>query len=556
MVIHQMLKWISFIALIMGIVHCRTSDLNPVTSTVTNIAANQVRSELESCVAIRGNGPRIFAHFGALARYHEHYKPFQGLAGSSSGSITSFVYESMMKNPLLATCGSKPCTETDQRTRLSFLLKSIFIYVDAFMDSPEIKALKYIFDQVSTIKSKTFDLGSFTDLIKSNPDKAWDEMQTVLGSQEIRPLVNGKLFQMVRESTNPSFHLNEIQKSLKSFGNFEATDPSVLLFPGFVDWNEIATRFGRLGDFYAGYGSYYPRDTMEQILARCSQPMLGKPWDNMQDIPFSEGISCKQKLIEVISSYRNRKIKDPSGPKRIEETPGGALTILISTSVLTDGMATQYQQAAQKYSRGLPFSWAPDASGVKVGYFATPDQAKKIQRDPLAFTGLREGRFKALPLTTWREILQTSPAEPGLSGVKTLRDGTLSAGGWIDLTPVLTLKAVGCQNTVLLTRPVSPGISGFAAGVFRLLGASEQLLADEFDPNPNRNPPSVASQALGAADAVLCAPWDGPNHLDIKAVSQTGYKATFLTDSPYWRSSASADPQIVGAKGRASCLAP
>jgi hypothetical protein len=284
--------------------------------------------------------------------------------------------------------------------------------------------------------------------------------------------------------------------------------------------------------------------------------MVGKSWDRMGEIEFAEGKSCKQILADIIGAYRSRKIKDPSGPRRIDENPGNQQTVLISTSVLTDTMKTKFEETYAQYVKGQSTPWTPDYSGVKVGYFVTPEQAAKIQSDPSAFQGVRANRWKALKATSWREILQTSPAEPGLSGVKTLRDGNLSAGGWIDLAPVLALKAVGCKNTVLITRPINKSTSGFAPSVLRILGANEQQVADIVDANPTREPPSVLSQALGAADAILCADWDAPSQTDIKGVSQTGYEGQFYTNSTYWRAVPKQLPQILPSRGRQSCIAP
>lgn len=551
---HYSYKFIVFLAA--GLVQCRTGQPRPIEQNTVLTDSSVPTKPLESCVAIRGNGARVFAHFGALAKYHEHYKPFQGLAGSSSGSITSFLYESMMKNPLLKTCGTQPCTEEEQAIKLSFLLKSIFIYAQAFSDSDEIRALRYIFEQVNTIKANTTTKTDFVKLIKDNPDKAWDALQTVLSKDEIRPLINREIFKIIRESANPQFHLAEVQKSLEKFGKFEATDPSVFLFPGFIDWDVVAQRLGRLGDFYAGYGSYYPKNRMEQVLSQCSKAAVGKTWDQIQEIRFSESKSCQEAMIDIIGFYRTRRIKDSTGPRRIDEIPGDQQTILISTSVFTDEMKSQYQKIYLSYVKGQPVPWTPDYSGVKVGYFVTPEQAAKLQDDPIAFRGIRTNRFQALKATSWREILQTSPAEPGLSGIKTLADGNLSAGGWIDLTPVLALKAVGCQNTLLLTRPQGPSLNGFAPSVSRILGATEQQVADGSDGNPNRIPPSALSQALGAADAILCADWDTAPEWDVKAISKAGYDAKFYSNSTYWKAGKTPHPLIVPSQGRASCLAP
>lgn len=54
------------------------------------------------CIAIRGNGELMPAHWGALAQTVENFGVPKGMAGGSSGSISTFLMESFLMNPLLA----------------------------------------------------------------------------------------------------------------------------------------------------------------------------------------------------------------------------------------------------------------------------------------------------------------------------------------------------------------------------------------------------------------------------------------------------------------------
>src|SRR5512141_842017 len=58
------------------------------------------------CAAVRGNGESILTHFASLSRIVEHYGVVDGMAGGSSGSITTFTYESILKNPAMQRCGT------------------------------------------------------------------------------------------------------------------------------------------------------------------------------------------------------------------------------------------------------------------------------------------------------------------------------------------------------------------------------------------------------------------------------------------------------------------
>jgi hypothetical protein len=91
------------------------------------------------CVGIRGNGPRLWAHFPALARTVEAFGPVSGIAGGSSATITGFLLESIQCNPLILNCGeSGCCSGTEQRARISLLLKSVqAIPSDSFLSPTE-----------------------------------------------------------------------------------------------------------------------------------------------------------------------------------------------------------------------------------------------------------------------------------------------------------------------------------------------------------------------------------------------------------------------------------
>src|SRR5262245_49290039 len=80
------------------------------------------------CAAVRGNGENIGAHFGSLAHIIETYGVIEGMAGGSSGSITTFLYESILSNDAVNTCGKKACDASQRSARVSLALKSIYGY--------------------------------------------------------------------------------------------------------------------------------------------------------------------------------------------------------------------------------------------------------------------------------------------------------------------------------------------------------------------------------------------------------------------------------------------
>src|SRR4051812_44904114 len=80
---------------------------------------------LKLCAGIRGNGQAMLTHFASLARIVEHYGVVDGLAGSSSTSITMFLYTNMHRNSEVWSCGERPCSYRESTARLALLLKSL-----------------------------------------------------------------------------------------------------------------------------------------------------------------------------------------------------------------------------------------------------------------------------------------------------------------------------------------------------------------------------------------------------------------------------------------------
>ena len=59
------------------------------------------------CLGIRGNGQLVTAHFASMSRIIEHYCLASGISGGSSGSISSFLLDSIQMNPAVSDCGGE-----------------------------------------------------------------------------------------------------------------------------------------------------------------------------------------------------------------------------------------------------------------------------------------------------------------------------------------------------------------------------------------------------------------------------------------------------------------
>ena len=83
--------------------------VSPKESTAECKRYHKPEGDLPLCVGVRGNGPRLWAHFPSLARVVEAFGPIHGMAGGSSATVTGFLLESIEANPFVTQCGTSRC---------------------------------------------------------------------------------------------------------------------------------------------------------------------------------------------------------------------------------------------------------------------------------------------------------------------------------------------------------------------------------------------------------------------------------------------------------------
>lgn len=514
------------------------------------------------CGGVRGNGNLMMAHYGALGHYHETYPPLDGLAGGSSGSITTFLYESMRMNPLLRECEGRSCTAQETQFRLSFLLKSMLGYADAYRNSDEVQALMYVVKGVDSLRQKFADR-DFQNLMASDPAQAARSLTKVLQeNQEFRGLFNAALIDPFQGGNwkNPKFHLNQLKANIDNFGKWLASDEQIFFFPGFINWEEFANRVGRIGNFYAGYGSFYPQAKMDKLLTACAEPMLGKMWRDSVALPAEAGLgaakTCQDALVAIVGEYRQQNRTHDGGPERINDPIGKGMMAFASTSVLQGASIANYKKAFDNYQSGLPLDFAPKFDDIKAGYFGAEADLRRVAMNAGGYEDMRTQKFYSLGPQSWKTVLSTSPAEPSLADIRPLPGDVYSVGGWMDLSPSLILRNAGCDQVVYFTRFASISTAGFAGNIIKLLGASDQELNDLTSADPDRSPPSSFSLATGEAQAVWCTDWDNTDAYNIAQHFEVGYQANLYSDSPYFAKGASVSAVIAPGQGRRACIVP
>jgi hypothetical protein len=503
------------------------------------------------CLAIRGNGDAMPAHWGGMAHALESFGVPSGVAGGSSGSISAFLLESVIMNPLVS--------EADRVEKLAFLIKSFEGFTYYMAEKPEWKAVR---DLVNTIDNSRAQKEPLVELQKilagqsvekvlgqgSKLGAALREIQTtgIFGGVAIQKLLVAYQKYSVEKTENRKvellIHLQQVKKSFEVLGAFDAkNDRDLFLRDGVIDFSALAKLFGRMGDFYSLSGA--PRDLQklfEVWLNACSANSKGRTWSEIAE----KNPGCAKNFGMLIDSYFQ---KTKGEEYRIHDTVGQHLPALISTSVVVGESAKSVGRLKIEfdgnYGQGFDGEMSIANDDLKFGYWGSQRDLNAAMsviqsvRFPAAKID-KSKRFLALGEEEWSKPLSLSPAEPGLSPFLPFRSGRdtlLSFGGWSDLHPIPALKAMGCGKVVYLTR--MGGDTLFGQGVAKRLFRLDDIRWEDLDgSNPAAvkrnhngvrenqngrwsqmynlaNPRSSYSFSLSMADAVICTNW---NDFDLK----------------------------------------
>ncbi len=470
------------------------------------------------CTGVRGNGNRIFAHFGAEAQITGRYGALSGAAGGSSGSITVFLAESIQANPLMYRCGGRPCTRQETAARIALQWKTMQALPETGIGLDVSTLLGFV---------QAVQDGNILELLQ-DPATVAEGVDAFLDLlRDLGPIVNPELITLITNSPDPVFHITDIVEATQKGLAFQVDDTIFFVRPGILNWDQLATLFGRLGSFYAGYGPY-DRAGVRRFLDRCAVPSLDQDWDHTASLPAGDS-TCGELFTAQFDAYR--EAFDPETSRsRIDDRIGRFLPNLATTGVIVGSGVAKWEEARANYFAANPTALELDFEDeVRFGYWGRRDDLRVVRRGLRRESDLGSQKFRALGRATWRTILTASPAEPGLSAGVPLPGGEVSVGGWDDPLRVLVLDALRCRHTIGVNRP--GGVGGFTENVTRLLGASQ----DDIDALYTiANPQSSFSVGLERNEGNWCADWDTPDGFDVEALFESGFNAPFVTADPFF----------------------
>jgi hypothetical protein len=468
-----------------------------------------------TCAGVRGNGQNLFAHYGALARHVEEYGAITCVAGGSSGSITAFLLESAWANRDVQKCRKwRRCGRLARDARMALMLKSVTGLVDTGL-----------FEDVATVNElfEGISAGEIEELL-NDPDTAEEGLQALRRLlRDLGPLINPEVFELLANSPDPVFHATDIIEGLQKGLQFIVDDPRVFLRTSVINFDAVATLFGVYGSFYAGYGPA-DRAGVSAWLRACARPGLGLTWEQVAQLPGTEGRTCGETFGDLFNEYREAVAAD-GGKNRADDPVGKYLPSFGVTGVLTGDAITAWEEARAAWIAAEPIPFEPDFDDIGVGYWGKGRELRRMDRRlDRRYDDLVSEQFVPLGPASWREVLSSSPAEPGFSPAVPLSSGVLSVGGWADPLRVLPLEALGAKRTIAINR--LGGVGGFTESVTRLLNASDEEIEALYS---TTDPASSFYLGLDRATGVWCTDWDGQGG-DPNLLFNDAYSSPLITD--------------------------
>jgi hypothetical protein len=496
------------------------SDLSEKKSSVQKAPAPRL------CAAIRGNGDYILSHFGALAAITEKYGMLTSMAGGSSASITMFMYESMLMNPAV-----KSAPPAEKSARMAMLLKSVMGYYETVKESEEVQAITLL----SSVVRESTEKG-FIDITKPATMQAANGLGKLLSNPQILSLVNPQVLATLRNDKKLNdaewmSQVKQVQIALSMMGSFSAKDQTVFFRDGVLSFEGLAHAMGRIADFYAGRSTV----KLDEFISECTRPNVGMPWQDVSE-------SCRTEFEVLVRDYRKSITQQVAGAQpRVLEPISKEVNTIISTSVLVSPLVTKaYSTAKSEFDAGTFKRFPIEFRDVRFGYWMSEKLAISVTNgiDSKRPKDGKDEKFKNLGANaSWMDVLKASPAEPGISAGVTLKDGSISLGGWSDLAPVQVLRhSDTCDKIIYITRrgeeskfiaPATAIKTGKEEGITVQLSMKEDGRKRLYDTSTKA---SGFGAAIASADAVWCTDWNGFKSSDGEGIYPAMYREAYTAE--------------------------
>lgn len=380
------------------------------------------------CAGVRGNGELALSHWSALSRIVENKGMPSSMAGGSSAAVTLFFMDALSRHQNL--------NEVEQGLLLKTFVPHLLYLFNEDANAPTIMR---IISNFSGMGDKGF-FGKIKNAFLIAKDAP--EFFSMLG--EYGPIINPSLAKGLKE--NFSFYKTQATEGISVFGEFDAkNDQNIFYRRGLVDFKYLGILFGRMADFYAGYGNEKTNLALTTFLKTCADVSKGKTWNEivtarpscqkLLNSSFDRYYEYPTKKMEMRVGVKSsvRELRQPRvfPNKMIFEKIGSGLNVFPTTSLIIGSGVERYKNYLKRFEsssgKDNPVFSIDFDSELRYGYWGNEDKLEQIKNNLLELfpNDTKSSKFEALNGGTWFEVLATSPAEPGLSSLLRIPDSSL-----------------------------------------------------------------------------------------------------------------------------------
>lgn len=425
------------------------------------------------CVAVRGDDGRIFAQTAALTKILELQGPIDALAGGGSAAPTLFLYDSILANPSVRTCGVSACTPRQVAERAALLLKSLAGYV---------AARGSIGDTTSLLGASVFkeqaDAHGVPKLLAVRSPAARQALLATLDEPTLRRIVPPSTRAWLQASKHPASDASRLYEGMNGL-------VQDALRPPLIDGRVLAKDLVAIGDFYAATNPA-TRPAWDHFINGCVEASKGSEWIDVARSPTntsssSRATTCGRTFLRLVQNVRNRDARlSPfaKGDSRASLFVGDGVPMLLGTGVMEA------------------------SGGFTLGYFGRSQDLKNLTSNRRLYRDMKTQQTRSLGPATWGDALTASMTLPGVVSITGSQVPSPFVGGWADPHPVQALRNLGCETVVFVTRQGDDP----ALEIARNLGVGDEVLMGLYAGAPE-NAGNARALALREADGVWCTDW-------------------------------------------------
>ncbi|MES3037770.1 MAG: hypothetical protein V4736_07680 [Bdellovibrionota bacterium] len=410
-------------------------------TVMTAVQATASPQQPGLCVALRGNGFRIASHFGSLAKIVETSGMPDAVVGSSSGSISAFLLDSVALNPWVHQSSPE-----DKKLEAALLLKTMPEFIIAIFNEGEIKLARkaggaLVGQTAAKFTAPTPASSDETVAVTTAPvpeeeveevKKGFDAIALVQKhsfwvklalntTTYFKALISPAVFKYMADTNKinkqakkeddatkkaelkavADFRLQQVKDAFGATSTFNVeTDTNLFFRPAVINHAGMVTVWDRLASFYAGYNFFQQdKDMFTRWIKHCAPLSAGKTFAELVQSEPSCGSDFEKMAKRYLSQYKNvfGTSALPACSKHPELKPQQCArfryedsisirtnSFIVSSIIVGDAVNTYSAMAAQFPStsdKNFGTRFKLDFRNFRIGYYGDVQSMNKIKSE-------------------------------------------------------------------------------------------------------------------------------------------------------------------------------